>query len=215
MKKEYYLAHRDEILAKNKAYRELKKEELRIKAKIRHIENRERDLDRSKRHYEQNKAEYLERAKKQYLNDKEKHLENSRVWALNNPEKRKSSSRKYNKKYRATVKGHLSSTVSKRMNESLQKGMKAGRRWESLVGFNVDQLKSHIENLFKPEMTWENYGSYWHIDHIIPVSFFKFDTPDDIEFKLCWALENLQPLDARLNMSKGSKLDITIIVGKK
>lgn len=44
-------------------------------------------------------------------------------------------------------------------------------------------------------MTWENYGKNgWHIDHIIPKSFFKFDSQEHPAFKACWALSNLQPL---------------------
>jgi len=91
------------------------------------------------------------------------------------------------------------------MNESLQKGMKAGRHWEELVNFTIDELKKHIEKLFTPEMTWENYGTYWHIDHKVPIAVFNFERPDDIDFHLCWSLKNLQPLEASKNMSKGAK----------
>ncbi len=28
-------------------------------------------------------------------------------------------------------------------------------------------LRKHLESLFTKEMTWENYGTYWEIDHII------------------------------------------------
>ncbi len=142
-----------------------------------------------------------------YATNKEKALANSAAWAANNREKRLEISRKYNRKFRSTPKGNLSSTVSKRMNESLRKGMKAGRHWESLVDFTVDQLKAHIEKLFKPGMTWENYGTVWHIDHKIPIAAFNFERPDDIDFRLCWSLKNLQPLEAKNNMSKRARLD--------
>lgn len=29
------------------------------------------------------------------------------------------------------------------------------------------ELRNHIESLFSNEMNWNNYGSYWEIDHII------------------------------------------------
>jgi hypothetical protein len=57
------------------------------------------------------------------------------------------------------------------------------------------------------EMSWDNYGSYWHIDHEIPVKAFNFKTPADIDFKRCWALKNLRPLSAFHNKSKGAKVD--------
>lgn len=167
----------------------------------------ERNRERSRRHYYANKEIYKERAKRQYESDKEKHHEQGKIWAMNNREKRLEISRKYNRKFRSTPKGNLSSTISKRMNESLQKGMKAGRHWELLVNFTIDQLKSHIEKLFKPGMTWENYGTVWHIDHKIPIAAFNFEKPDDIDFHLCWSLKNLQPLEAKKNLSKGGRLD--------
>jgi len=56
-------------------------------------------------------------------------------------------------------------------------------------------------------MTWDNYGrNGWHIDHIIPISFFEFKSVNDTEFKYCWNLNNLQPLWESENISKGNKL---------
>jgi len=63
----------------------------------------------------------------------------------------------------------------------------------------------HIESQFDENMTWENYGSYWHVDHIKPQSLFEFESADDDGFKKCWALENLQPLSAKENWKKGNK----------
>jgi hypothetical protein len=49
-------------------------------------------------------------------------------------------------------------------------------------------------------MNWENYGSYWHLDHVTPLSWFKED-----ELNKAWTLSNLQPLKAILNYSKGNR----------
>lgn len=50
-------------------------------------------------------------------------------------------------------------------------------------------------------MSWNNYGIYWHIDHIIPLASAK-----NIEelYKLNH-YTNLQPLEAKENMRKGSR----------
>jgi len=206
MNRAYYEAHRVELRAKQKEYRDNNKAVIAAQKKIAHERDRERDLERSRRHYEQNKEAYKLRAKQQYEADKEKHYRQGREWAAANPEKVKAISREVHRKYRSTPKGNLSSTISKRMNESLRKGMKAGRHWETLVSFTVDELKRHLEKLFKPGMSWENYGTVWHIDHKMPIASFNFERPDDIEFRLCWSLKNLQPLGARENMSKGAKI---------
>ena len=85
------------------------------------------------------------------------------------------------------------------------KGKKAGRCWETLVGYILQDLIQHLEKQFDDKMSWQNYGSYWHIDHRTPKSWFKYETAEDEEFKKCWALANLQPMEARENMSKGNK----------
>lgn len=160
-----------------------------------------------KDYYEENKGIIKSRAAAWYVDNIEKAAANGKAWAKANPEKRRESTRNFNRKFRSTPKGNLSSTISKRMNESLRKGMKAGRHWESLVNYTVDQLKAHIEKLFKPGMTWENYGTVWHIDHKIPIAVFNFERPDDIDFQICWSLKNLQPLEATINMSKGARVE--------
>ena len=38
------------------------------------------------------------------------------------------------------------------------------------LGCSIDQYKTHLETQFTPNMNWDNWGSYWEIDHIIPLS---------------------------------------------
>jgi 5-methylcytosine-specific restriction endonuclease McrA len=54
-------------------------------------------------------------------------------------------------------------------------------------------------------MSWDNCNE-WHIDHIIPKAAFNYEKPEDIDFKKCWALKNLQPLWAKENHEKKDKL---------
>jgi 5-methylcytosine-specific restriction endonuclease McrA len=53
-------------------------------------------------------------------------------------------------------------------------------------------------------MSWDNYGTYWHIDHIIPCS--NFDFSDPIQQKECFNYTNLQPLEAKANIKKSNKM---------
>ena len=82
--------------------------------------------------------------------------------------------------------------------------MKKSNKTFAILGFTKEELHNHLESLFKEGMTWDNI-SEWHIDHIRPVSSFNFDSTEHPDFKKCWALENLQPLWAKDNMSKGNK----------
>lgn len=73
-----------------------------------------------------------------------------------------------------------------------------------LLGCSTKELSKYLESKFTPEMSWENYGSYWHIDHIIPLSYFDMTKLEDQ--KQCCNYKNLQPLTAIENMKKGNRL---------
>jgi hypothetical protein len=85
------------------------------------------------------------------------------------------------------------------------KGSSKSKSTLELLGCTMDQLKQYIETLFKPGMTWGNHGKFgWHLDHIIPCS--SFDLTDVEQQKKCFHYTNLQPLWAKDNIKKGSKL---------
>jgi hypothetical protein len=83
--------------------------------------------------------------------------------------------------------------------------------------YSISDLKTHIESLFEPWMTWKNHGKYnsktwndndqstwtWQLDHIIPQSTFKYNSMDCEEFRKCWALSNLRPYSAKQNIKDG------------
>ena len=106
---------------------------------------------------------------------------------------------------RSTPQGKLNNSMSSAIRRSMKPGIKANRHWESLLNYDARQLRKHIEKLFQPGMTWENYGA-WHIDHKIPLTAFNFENPADSDFKKCWALKNLQPMWASDNIRKCNKL---------
>jgi 5-methylcytosine-specific restriction endonuclease McrA len=164
-----------------------------------------------------------------YCSCKKCHDKRSRNWAKNNIQQFKEYQEKYIKKWkkenpervRELNKKHynkISKTpfykVNKKISRSIRyclKGNKNGRPWETLVGYTLEELIAHLESKFEDWMTWDNHGIYeegklkWQIDHIRPISSFNFTSPEDKEFKDCWALENLQPLEATENLKKGNK----------
>ena len=87
------------------------------------------------------------------------------------------------------------------------RGGKLNRQWQSLVGYTIEQLMQHLEAQFDENMNWDNYGSYWQVDHIKPQCSFNYIKAEDQEFKRCWALDNLQPLEALENKRKQGKLN--------
>lgn len=91
------------------------------------------------------------------------------------------------------------------------KSNKGGRRWEDFVGYTLQDLMGHLEKQFDKNMSWKNYGSYWWIDHKRPISSFNFSSQSDEEFKKCWSLSNLQPLEKIANIKKSNKVLIDIL----
>ena len=70
------------------------------------------------------------------------------------------------------------------------------------LGCSKTQFKAHIEKQFTGEMRWANYGTQWHIDHIIPL---KYNKPsiDEIIARLHYT--NTQPMLAKENLRKGHR----------
>ena len=78
-----------------------------------------------------------------------------------------------------------------------------------LLGYDIKELKEHLEKQFEPWMTWNNLGvtskepkQTWQIDHIRPISTFNITGINCDDFKKCWALNNLHPLDSYVNVSR-------------
>lgn len=156
---------------------------------------------------EQRQAE-RDRQAGRYAKDPAKEKARNMKWREENPEKWREIYTKHSAKKRSTARGRLESAMCGNMHHGIKKGSKQGRRAFDLAGYTVDDLMAHLEKQFQPGMTWENYGrGGWHIDHIIPKAAFNYETPDDIDFKRCWSLENLQPLWESDNCSKQNRLD--------
>jgi hypothetical protein len=81
---------------------------------------------------------------------------------------------------------------------------KAGKSFFEHVPYTVQELKTHLETQFTPKMSWDNYGSYWVIDHIVPQAVFSYTSMDSAMFEACWSLKNLQPLERTENNKKSS-----------
>jgi len=140
--------------------------------------------------------------------NKEQKNECSRIWWANHPDNARRIHKRAIAKRNSSTKGRLTHCISAGIRKSIVIGSKSGRRWETLVGYTFEMLKCHIEKQFDESMNWKNHGVVWHIDHKIPISAFNFTSPEDIDFRRCWALNNLQPLEAVKNMSKNNKVDI-------
>jgi len=138
-----------------------------------------------------NKDKKAEHNKKYYKDNKEKYA------ALNLSN--------FKKRYHSDPIFKMHTNISSIIRRAIksQNGVKNGRTFEHLP-YTLEQLKEHIESQFEDWMSWDNYGK-WHIDHIYPQSKLPYDSLEHPSFQKCWALENLQPLEAIENIKKGNK----------
>lgn len=73
------------------------------------------------------------------------------------------------------------------------------------IGCNINFLKEWLQYNFVENMNWDNYGTEWVIDHVIPVS--DFDLTNAEQKFLCWNWTNLSPLHPSQNSSKKNTKD--------
>lgn len=121
-------------------------------------------------------------------------------------EHRRKQNRAYLRKRRATDPiFRLTRAVGSTMRKLLRTG-KGGRSWHKIAGYTADALRSHLEAQFIGRMTWKNYGRVWHVDHILPIAYFRaLGLDGDDLIRTAWALTNLRPLAAKRNIRKGAR----------
>ena len=139
-------------------------------------------------------------------------LARANKWKEKNVEKSKEVKRKSKAKHRIKNNKKEAARMREkrknplwRLSKNLSKAIwvclkhnKAGKSWKTFVSFTPEELIKHLEIQFKNGMTWGNYGSFWHVDHVKPLNMFDLNT----EFNEAWKLSNLQPLEASINCSK-------------
>lgn len=174
--------------------------------------NPEKVKEISKTYYKNNSEKCKKRNKKYRKENPEKVKKSKERWRKENPEKMKEIQKRANKKNRSTLRGKLDKNMGKMIWKCL-KGNKLGRKWKDLVEWDKNDLQSHLEKHFVGKNAWMNRNNYggkpglWTVDHIIPQKFFHYKIAKDPEFKACWSLENLQPMEYVENIKKGRRLD--------
>lgn len=109
------------------------------------------------------------------------------------------------KRREAKIQRGLANNVRRRLILALKaKGLNKKYKSSYMIGCSPKELRLYLESKFQNGMTWENYGK-WHMDHIIPLS--SFDLSKEEELLKAANYSNIQPLWAKDNYQKHSKLD--------
>jgi hypothetical protein len=201
--KEYSKKNRDKLTQDCKQWRKDNPEKVKKinqKCYRNHIEER-REYGRQ---YSQNNIDYYREGIKQWRKNNPERIKKLREnWFKSHPNFMK----QYCKiKRRIDLKYNLNNKMRLAIWQSL-KGNKNNRHWEGLVNYKLIELIKHLKSTIPEYYTWQDFlNNKLHIDHIIPISVFNFDKPENPDFKKCWALNNLRLLPAKENHIKYNKL---------
>ena len=144
---------------------------------------------------------------KYYMENAEEIKKNVKAYNEEHKEHRAKVQKELVKKYLSeNIEYKLKTNIRKRVHQSLKYNrITKKEKTIFLLGCSYLFLKKYLETLFSEGMSWENMGMYgWHIDHIIPCA--AFDLTDIEQQKKCFNYTNLQPLWAKDNLQKSSKL---------
>lgn len=73
-------------------------------------------------------------------------------------------------------------------------------------GLDIKNLRQWFEFQFTTNLSWDNFGSAWQFDHIIPVAYFDYSS--DTDLKLCWNFTNLRLEPVQKDKVRGNRLDV-------
>ena len=213
----------DARLEKNARYRAKHRKELAEKERVRtaalksvdplaHASRiRERSMAFRLRHKDD--ASYIEAnreaARKSYrkVKDdpdfKQKNVKRVTEWVAKNRQKRNATARRIRAtRYASDIQYKLAKVLRTRLYMAVRNTHRSGIAVREL-GCSIQELKSHLEQMFIDGMSWENWGrSGWHIDHIKPIT--RFDLTDPKQVAKACHFTNLQPLWASDNLRKGN-----------
>jgi hypothetical protein len=144
-----------------------------------------------------------EKVKTQYHKDPSKQISRVNKWFKENPDKSKQYGKNLSRKeYYAAwrkknpYKQFMSEEERKLMRtyrDKVKRGIQTDRNktWD-LLGCSFLELKDYIGSQFYPEMSWDNWGGVWELDHI--KGCVNFDLKDPIQLAECFHYTNLRPL---------------------
>jgi len=205
LKSDYYFENKEQINAKNKEYYCIHKDEISNWGKQYYLKNRTARRLHDKNYYLKNQA-VLKTKTKQYWKAHRNELlkKQKEYYTKNKMQIRELQQRIVKKRYATDGLYRMKLSISAQIRHSLNKNYqsKEGRSWEKLLGYTKEQLCEHLSKQFSPNMSLDNYGSYWHIDHKTPISFAK----NEQEVIELFQLNNLQPLEAQTNIEKSNKV---------
>ncbi len=181
----------------NKLYRENNKEQKTKYSNSYYLKNKDKIKKYMVSYNLKNSERKKSYASKYWVENENKIQGYMKEWRLKNPTYNKDYMKeKYHNDINFKLKSNLRSRFYNAMNSNSKKSSVL-----KLLGCSIEDLKLHLKSKFYGEMTMDNHGSYWEIDHILPCASFNLKNIDEQE--KCFHYINLQPLTQLENRVKG------------
>ncbi|AVL94776.1 intron-encoded nuclease [Moumouvirus australiensis] len=160
----------------------------------------------AKKYREENKNLLKKRQKKWY---KTKGRKWKKIYDKNNLERTRLRD---NERYHSDPSFRTKKILRSRLAKVL-KGEKKSKKTLEYVGSDILFIRQWFEFQFDENMNWENQGTYWDVEHVIPCSAFDLSLEENI-YK-CFNWRNLRPYEKKANGKKGNKIIIEDIFNHK
>jgi len=192
--RQYYQAHRESLLEQQRLWRKAHPDAAKKKnAKQRKTRNA---WNKAHRDTEKERKE----SRRRYARDPEKRREHSRAYRKANPGKvRESFRRSY-----AIPENRLMRICRSRFHKFVE-CESSTRRSREFLGCSFGFLRNHIESTWENGWSWENYGTIWVIDHVVPLAWFSGLLNDSEWQAVAFHWTNLQAKETIENIRKGAR----------
>jgi len=188
-KKKYYKKNSKKILDSKKQYE---------------LNNKEKVQQWNRNKYQRHKKYYKYKANKYHKENKEERIKLMKDYYEDNKETIIKNNTKYRThKRRTDIKIRLIDNLRRRIHHFL-KGNNKSFKTREILGCTLDEFKIHLEKQFDEHMCWENYGTYFNLDHIKPISL-ATNEQELIELN---HYTNFRPLEIKENIRKSNKFDL-------
>lgn len=153
----------------------------------------------------------LERCKKYKRNNKEKVTQYNKIWKQQNKENITTYNREYEReRKKSDIKFKILRNVRTRISKLVRSKSETTL---DIISISLVKFLEWLKMNFTSDMTFENYGSYWHLDHVVPCAWFNMTNPS--ELKMCFHWTNMRPLQVRKNLTKSDTCDLRTLLNQE
>jgi hypothetical protein len=185
--KQYREINKDRQKQYDIEYKTKHKEKLKLQDKEYYLKYKKKPKQIKENKYTK---EYIKEYNKNWnILNKDKRKIKSKEWFQNNKTNIKENNRN---RYKKDIQYKLRFIVSTNIHHALKRENEVKKfKSKFYLGCDVKFYKQYLESMFLPEMTWENHGNVWEIDHIKPLA--NFNLINENESLVAFNYKNTEP----------------------